>query len=145
MGADLTPYLNFRGTAREAMEFYAEVFGGQLTVSTFADFGGMGVPETEQGNVMHSQIVVDGKVRLMGADTPSSMPYAEPAGITLALSGDEEPTLRGWWDALAQDGEVGVAMELAPWGDYYGQLTDRFGTPWMVNCAGPDNQPSPPA
>ena len=137
MGADLTPYLSFRGEAREAMEFYTRVFGGELTLNTFADFGGMGVPEEEQGQVMHSQIAVDGKVTLMGADTPSSMPYAPAAGVTLALSGDDEPKLRGWWDALSDGADVSMPMELAPWGDYYGQLTDRFGTPWMVNASGP--------
>ena len=34
-----TPYLHFAGTARDALGFYAEVFGGELTLHTFADFG----------------------------------------------------------------------------------------------------------
>ncbi len=56
MTARLNPYLSFRDNAREAMEFYQSVFGGKLNVSTFADAGGMGVPDDEQGKVMHAML-----------------------------------------------------------------------------------------
>ncbi len=95
MTVRLNPYLNFRGNAREAMEFYHSVFGGTLDVSTFAEAGGMGVPDDEQSNVMHAMLEVPGVLTLMGADTPSHMEYAEPAGFSVSLSGDDEDTLQG--------------------------------------------------
>jgi PhnB protein len=134
MTVRLNPYLNFRGNAREAMEFYQSVFGGSLDVSTFADAGGMGVPDDEQSNLMHAMLEVP------GADTPSHMGYAEPAGFSVSLSGDDDDTLQGWWDGLSADGKVNVPLEKAPWGDTFGMLTDKFGIDWLVNIAGPENR-----
>ena len=140
MTARLNPYLSFRDNAREAMEFYQSVFGGKLDVSTFADAGGMGVPDDEQGKVMHAMLDVPGVLTLMGSDTPSHMEYHEPAGISVSLSGDDDATLRGWWDGLSTDGKVNVPLEVAPWGDAFGMFTDKYGIDWMVNIAGPENR-----
>ena len=140
MTVRLNPYLSFNGNAREAMEFYQSVFGGDLDVSTFADAGGMGVPDDEQAKVMHAMLDVPGVLTLMGSDTPSHMGYEPPAGTSISLSGDDDATLRGWWDGLSADGKVTVPLEVAPWGDAFGMFTDRFGVDWMVNIAGPGNQ-----
>jgi len=133
MTTRLNPYLSFRDTAREAMEFYRTVFGGELTLSTFGD-SGMPVEDSESGNVMHGQLDTPSGFTLMGADTPSSM--AVSTNGTVSLSGDDEAALRGYWDALAEGGTLGVPLETAPWGDTFGMLTDRFGIGWMVNIAG---------
>ena len=100
----------------------------------------MGVPEDEQGKVMHAMLDVPGVLTLMGSDTPSHMEYHEPAGISVSLSGDDDATLRGWWDGLSADGKVNVPLEVAPWGDAFGMFTDKYGIDWMVNIAGPENR-----
>lgn len=132
----LNPYISFRGTAREAMEFYKSVFGGELTMSTFAEFQMPGIAENEADLIMHAQLEAPGDLTLMGADTPSSMELAEGSSITISLSGDDDTELRGFWDKLAEGGTVTMPLEVAPWGDAFGQLTDRFGVAWMVNIAG---------
>jgi PhnB protein len=134
MATTLNPYLNFRDGTREVMDFYASVFGGELTLSTFAENGGMGQPESEQGKVMHSQLRTRGGMTLMAADVPSSMEVS--ANGTVSLSGDDEAELRGYWDGLVEGGSVTVPLEKAPWGDSFGMCTDRFGVDWMVNIAG---------
>jgi PhnB protein len=53
MSSLLNPYLSFRDNAREAMEFYRAVFGGELTVTTFGDSG---TPGDQQDLVMHAQL-----------------------------------------------------------------------------------------
>ncbi len=135
MSINLSPYLNWRGQAAEAMTFYQSVLGGELLSSTFAEYGGMGVPEEEQGNVMHSQLQVSDSVLLMGSDAPSTMPGDIHNG-TVTISGDEVDTIRGWFEALGEGGTVDLPFEQAPWGDYFGQVTDRFGIHWMFNAAG---------
>ncbi|MBW0118471.1 VOC family protein [Pseudonocardia abyssalis] len=134
MGVSLNPYLNFRDGTREVMTYYASVFGGELTVSTFAETGGMGLDEAEQHKVMHSQIVTGSGLTLMAADVPAAMDVS--ANGTVSLSGDDEPTLRGYWDGLTDGGSVTVPLEKAPWGDTFGMCTDRFGVDWMVNILG---------
>ena len=57
--------------------------------------------------------------------------------FSISLSGDDDRELRGYWDKLAAGGTVTLPLEKAPWGDSFGMLTDKFGTPWMVNIAGP--------
>ncbi len=137
MAVTLNPYLNFRDGTRDVMAFYVSVFGGDLTLGTFAESGGMGLDESEQDKVMHSQLVTDNGLTLMAADVPSSMDTG--AGInngSISLSGDDEPTLRGYWDRLTDGGTVTVPLEKAPWGDTFGMCTDRFGVDWLVNILG---------
>lgn len=135
MPTQLNPYLSFRGEAREAMSFYQSVFGGRLDVMTFADMGGMGVPDSEADQVMHSALTVSESVNVFGSDVPASMPGEFPNG-RISLSGDDVETLRGWFDGLAAGGTVNVPLDKAPWGDWFGDLTDRYGVSWMVNISG---------
>ncbi len=139
MTVRLNPYLSFRGNAREAMEFYHSVFGGNLDVSTFADAGGMGVPDDEQSNVMHAMLEVPGVLTLMGADTPSHMGY-DGAGRHLGLpqrrrrrhvaaagGTDSAPTARSTCRSRRRRGVTPSAW-----------LTDKYGIDWLVNIAGPE-------
>ena len=133
--AQLNPYLMFRGQAREAMEFYQAALGGELTVSTFGEFQMPGIGEDEADNIMHSQLTTPAGFTLMGSDSPSTMPGDVNNG-TVSISGDEADAIRGYWEALAAGGQVSMPLEQAPWGDYFGQLTDKFGVDWMVNITG---------
>lgn len=138
----LNPYIAFRGQAREAMEFYRSVFGGELTLSTFGDFAMPGLEEGDKDKIMHGQLTTPDGFTLMGADAPAAMQVGEPgSNITISLSGAESESLRGYWDALAAGGTVTMPLEKAPWGDSFGQLTDRFGIDWMVNIAGGNGAP----
>lgn len=131
----LNPYISFPdGQARAAMEFYQSVFGGELTLSTF---GEAGMPDVEADGIMHAQLQ-SGTLTLMGADTIPGMPVTVGDNVQISLSGpaSDEAELRGYWDALSTGGQLGVPLEKAPWGDYFGMCTDRFGIKWMVNIAG---------
>ena len=132
----LNPYLNFSGQARAAMEFYQSVFGGELDVSTFADFQMPGISESDQDLVMHSQLSTPAGMALMGSDVPSSMDLPTGSNITVSLSGTEDAELRGYWEKLSDGATVDMPLEVAPWGDAFGQLTDKFGTAWLVNIGG---------
>lgn len=135
MASRLNPYLSFRNNAREAMDFYESVFGGELTVSTFGD-GGMAQDPADKDKIMHSQLETPAGFTLMASDTPSSVDHKPGNTMTVSLSGDEEGTLKGYWDKLKDGGSITMPLEKAPWGDSFGMLTDKFGTPWMVNIAG---------
>jgi PhnB protein len=128
----LNPYLNFKDTAREALEFYRAVFDGELALSTFDAFPDMGVPEAELGLIMHGQLTTAGGLTLMAADTPSHMEYAAPAGFAVSVSGDDEAELQGYWDGLIDGGTVVMPFDTPPWGGRFGMLKDRFGVDWMV-------------
>ncbi|KQY57267.1 MULTISPECIES: VOC family protein [unclassified Nocardioides] len=132
MASLLTPYLSFDGNAREALEFYRDVFGGELDINTFGSLGHPDAPEADL--VMHGQLETAAGFTMMGADTPPGMTYEAPAGITVMLSGDDE-SLRTQWARLADGGTVGTELATQVWGDEYGDLVDRFGTPWGFNIS----------
>jgi PhnB protein len=133
----LNPYLSFRDNARQAMEFYQSVFGGELTLTTFSELNASDDP-ADADKIMHGMLESEDDLALMGADTPSSMEYLEPAGVALSLSGVDEAKLRGYWDALTADGMITMPLEKAPWGDTFGMCVDKLGLSWMVNITGSD-------
>lgn len=135
MSTRLNPYLGFRDTARQAMDFYQSVFGGELTRSTFGEFHASEDP-AEQDKIMHSMLTTQGGLTLMAADTPNSMDYTPGNNHSVSLSGEDEAELRGYWDKLSDGGTVTVPLEKAPWGDTFGMCTDKFGVSWLVNIAG---------
>lgn len=132
MPVRLNPYLSFRDTARQAMEYYHATFGGELHLTTFAEMQASEDP-AEAGKIMHGMLEGGNGIVLMGADTPNAMEFTPAAGFAVSLSGDDETTLRGYWDRLTDGGSVTMPLEKAPWGDTFGMCTDRFGTSWMVN------------
>ncbi|MEV0428577.1 VOC family protein [Micromonospora sp. NPDC049836] len=135
MASRLNPYLSFRDNARQAMEFYRDVFGGNLAVSTFGEFGNPEPAVADQ--VMHAMLETDRGFTLMASDTPPEMEYRPGTNIAISLSGDDADELRGYWARLAEGGTVTVPLEKQMWGDEFGMCVDRFGIGWMVNIASP--------
>lgn len=134
MTSKLNPYLTFEGNAREAMEFYRDVFGGELNMNTFGEYGSPDAPQADQ--IMHGQLETEAGFTLMGADTPPGNEHRPGNDIAISLSGDDDDMLHGYWDELAEGGTVTVPLEKQMWGDVFGMCQDRFGISWMVNIAG---------
>ncbi|EYT48099.1 VOC family protein [Kocuria sp. UCD-OTCP] len=128
----LNPYFSFRDTAEEAMTFYRSVFGGELSVSRFSEYGASDDP-AEQDKVMHSMLTTGTGMVLMAADTPNSMDLAVGENVSVSVSGDDESVMCGWWEALGAGGTVTMPLEEAPWGGLFGMCTDRFGIHWMFS------------
>jgi PhnB protein len=135
MTSRLNPYLNFNGNARQALEFYTSVFGGELTLSTFADLGAPDSPDANR--IMHGQLETTAGYTIMAADVTSDMPYQPPAGLSVSISGDDGDALHGYWDKLSSGGMVTMPLAKQVWGDEFGMCTDQFGVPWLVNISQP--------
>jgi PhnB protein len=135
MASRLNPYLNFNGNARQAMEFYADVFGGTLSINTFGDFGAKDSPDADR--VMHAMVETDAGYTIMAADVPGDMEYHPVAGCSVSISGDHADTLRGYWEKLSASGATQMPLEKQVWGDEFGMCVDKFGIPWLVNITQP--------
>ena len=134
MASKLNPYISFDGKAREALEFYKDVLGGELNVNTFGEFGNDTGGDADK--IMHGQLETELGFTLMAADNPPGQDHTPGNNFSVSLSGDDDAKLRGYWDKLSDGGAVMVALEKQMWGDEFGMCADRFGVTWMVNIAG---------
>ncbi|MCL2468293.1 MAG: VOC family protein [Micrococcales bacterium] len=128
----LNPCLSFRDNAREAMEYYRTIFGGDLEIQTFAELH-LDQDPADAGKVINAMLTTERGLVLMGADTPAAVPFTPGGSVSLSLSGDEPEELRRDWDGLVDGGTITMPLSKAPWGDTLGGCTDRFGITWFVN------------
>ena len=135
MTSRLNPYINFPGTARQAMEFYESVFGGTLDLNTYGEFGAQDTPDADK--IMHAMLESDAGFTLMAADMPPGTNHEPGNNISISLSGDDADELRGYWEKLSDGGTVTMPLEKQMWGDEFGSCEDRFGIAWLVNIAQP--------
>ncbi|WP_019144225.1 VOC family protein [Aeromicrobium massiliense] len=123
------PYLLLPGTAREALTFYAETFGGRVQLHTYAEFGRDDGPAEA---VAHGYLA-DGPVELFAADVAGDDPAFAARGLMLSLLGAAPAgTAHAWFVALSDGGQVVSDLQQRPWGASDGQVVDRFGVPWLL-------------
>jgi PhnB protein len=129
------PYLLFPGTAREALTFYHQVFGGELILNTFGQFGRDDGPADA---IAHG--ILGGRVSLYGADAAGDEEPFRSTGLMLSLLGTTSAAeLRAWFDALAEGGTIREELQERPWGASDGQIVDRFGVHWLVGFEDADS------
>lgn len=131
-----TPYLHFPGTAREALAFYGDVFGGEVQVHSLAEFGRTDGPAD---SIAHGSL--EGPVSLFAADASSQQRSVRCEGLMLSLLGTAGPaTMRRWFSRLAEGGHVVDDLQTRPWGACDGQVIDRYGLHWLVGFEGAEGQ-----
>jgi len=127
---NLDPYLFFQGNCKEAMGFYKDIFGGELTIQKMDAYPDMPVDKSMKDIVMHAFLDA-GDIRLMASDSRKAS--AKSAKVELSISGADKTKLHKYWDGLAKGGKITMPLEKAPWGDHFGMLSDKYGIDWMVN------------
>lgn len=126
-------YVLFPGTARDALTFYAGVFGGELALYSYAEFNRSDGPPTAIAHGMLS-----GEVTLGAADAaPGENPVQIQGAMLSLLGAAEPPVLHGWFEALADGGQVVDPLAAKPWGATDGQVLDRFGLTWLIGYEHP--------
>lgn len=128
-------YLLFNGTCREAFAFYADVLGGDIVMSLSGAESPMKdeIPDGMQDKIMHACLKV-GNWMLMGSDCPPDM-FDKPQGFHVQIGFTDPEQAEKTFNLLADGGSVHMPLEKTFWADKFGMLVDRFGTPWMINCA----------
>jgi PhnB protein len=131
---ELEPYLFLGGRCEEALNFYAKVFGGEITsLNRFEDAPGeMGVDPAHKQKVMHANFVAP-SLKFMAADGRPGSPQTS-GNITLSLATSDLDEGERVFSALAEGGTVDTPLTDMFWGARFGLLTDKFGIDWMINC-----------
>ena len=136
------PYLSFNGNCAEAMRFYAQLLGAELNVMPFGDMppdpNAPPMPDTVKSRVANAGLMKDGTLLLMASDYVPEFcggtPYAAPQGMDACLNLDSAAEGERIFKALAEGGKVTMPYEATFWAEGFGLVTDRFGTPWMINA-----------
>ncbi|WIG18815.1 VOC family protein [Kocuria rosea] len=152
MSITTSTHLNFRGTAHQALEFYRDVFGGDLT---FATYGDLGMPTEAPGadKIVFGQLESAHGFRVMAYDIPGqdTSDVTETAGVTRrengatitdrtffqSLRGETLDEVTALWDGLADGAQIIEPLAVSAWSPGFGMLTDRFGVTWVVDVHAP--------
>lgn len=137
MAIATTTHLNFRGTARAALDFYAGVFGGGPPLAvTYRDAKAVSDP-AEADQIMWGQVTADG-FRIMAYDVPGRLPY-DPGTIPFFVSirGSDAAEIAALWERLAAGASIVAPLAPAGWSPLYGMLKDRFGVNWVLDAEPP--------
>ena len=130
-----TPHLNFRGSARAALEFYHSVFGGQLVLVTNEDMHSVELPEEAQ-QIKFGQVVGDNGFQIMAYDVPSSTAYDQgEKALYVSVRSDSAEEITELWGRLAKGSEILSDLAPSPFSPAYGMLKDAFGVTWVLDVA----------
>ena len=129
------PYLSFNGNCADAMRFYERVLGGKLELLLRNADTPMAAqtPKEHADRIVHARLALPGGVSLYAGDCPPQMAYAGIHGIALTLNYDTVEQATKAFNALADGGKVSMTLQPMYWAKIWGMLTDKFGTPWIVN------------
>jgi len=129
----LDAYLFFNGNCAEAMRFYERSLGGKLEMMTHAQSPIAGqTPPGSADRIMHARLALDDR-SLMASDSMAGQTYGGMKGFSLSLIYPTTAEAKRIFDALAEGGQVTMPLQKTFWAEAFGMLTDRFGTPWMIN------------
>ena len=130
-------HLHFNGNCKEAFDFYAATLGGRIVFSmTYGEAPGatQQSPDTRD-QIIHARIDL-GDGTLLGCDVPHGR-YEKPQGFNVMADAGEPGAAERLFRTLSEGGTVTMPIQETFWAYRFGMCTDRFGTPWMVNCAKP--------
>jgi PhnB protein len=134
MSIKLVPYISFQGNCEEALEFYKNIFNGKITIEQRYDVPEMQAPEEYQDKVLHTSLQF-GDNMILACDTfPGQTTKKTSGDVSLSVLIDDHEEGKRIFDALAEGGTIHHAYEKQFWGDWHGNLTDKYGFRWMVNA-----------
>lgn len=129
------PYLLFNGQCKEAFKFYQGCLGGKIEamLSHEGTPAAERVPAAWRNKIMHARLETSSGV-LMGSDNPH---YESPRGFSVTLEIKDPQEAERIYSALSEGGSVKMPLQETFWAARFSMFTDRFGTPWMINCPKP--------
>lgn len=133
MAIQATPYLTFNGNCREAMNFYKECFGGELTLQTIGESPmAEQCPTGMEHQILHSSLENNGFL-LMATDMLGPAGFIAGTDMAVSLNFGSEEEIKGCFEKLSSGGTVVDPLRDAPWNAIFGVTVDKFGKVWMFN------------
>ena len=129
----LITYLHFNGQCEEALNFYKECFDGSILQFSRMGDSPMPVPESHKNQVMHARLQFDDNILYM-SDTLAGGRITAGNNIRLSLEFKQPGKMKKLFAKLSDGGKVIMPLQDTFWNARFGQLIDKFGVHWMMNC-----------
>ncbi|RBQ06328.1 VOC family protein [Pedobacter miscanthi] len=131
--ASINSYLTFNGNCREAMTFYRDCLGGELTLETIGEsLEADRIPCIMKRSIMHAVLAKDELV-IMGTDMVEERGLIKGNSISMMLNCNSEEEAIAYYNKLSAGGRASHPLQETFWGALFGDLTDRFGNNWLIN------------
>jgi len=128
----LVPYLHFNGEAEEVLNFYKDVFDGEILVINRYGDSPMKGDESLNDKIIHARLKF-GDNLIMISDSFNGQLANNDGNIQLSVEVDDEQKMEKVFNKLAEGGKVVMPLAKQFWGATFGMLQDKFGVNWMFN------------
>jgi PhnB protein len=129
----INSYLTFNGNCREAMLFYKECLGGELTLQSIGESPlSEKMPAQMKDCILHASLT-KGAWALMGSDMVAEEGLIKGNSVSLCLQCSSEAEIKACYANLSDGGKATHPLENTFWGALFGDLVDKFGNRWLLN------------
>ncbi|MEO8192916.1 MAG: VOC family protein [Gemmatimonadales bacterium] len=131
-------YLNFDGNTREAMKFYADCLGAELTMQSYKDAGVPGPPGPpgSEDRIVHARLS-KGSIVVMASDSPAGMPVKQGNNFWASVDCESQDEIEKLFGKFGDGATVVMELRDTFWNAHFGMLTDKYGVGWMFNFEKP--------
>jgi PhnB protein len=134
MAISISPYIKFNGNCKDAMAFYKECFEGELYMRKFAESPMACLLSSEVASKI-SLGVLQNKSFVINSSDLIGQRSRPGNSVCLFVACENETELKTVFDQLSQEGEIILPMHQTYWGSIHGEIADRFGIQWTLNCS----------
>ncbi|MBG0817550.1 VOC family protein [Planomonospora sp. ID82291] len=135
MGIETTVHLNFEDEAREALEFYRSVFGGQVVAFTYGQAQDVEHP-ADTDRLAWGEVRTEAGFHVMAYDVREDQTYdAGDRPFFVSVRGDDTEEIIRYWKGLSDGATIMADLGPSGWAPLYGMLKDRFGVIWTLDIA----------
>lgn len=127
------PYLHFEGQAEEALNFYKNIFNGEITMTSRYGDAPMPVDDDWKNKLMHVRLKF-GDSEIYLSDGPKGYKSSKDGNIQLSLQVPDENKIEELFNKMADGGQITMPLANQFWGAKFGMLKDKYGIGWMFNC-----------
>ncbi len=129
----INAYLTFGGNCREAMNFYKDCLGGELTLQTIGESPlADKIPAIMKECILHASLV-NGNLVLMGSDMVGENGLTKGNAVSMVINCSSEDEIQIFFEKLSAGGNTDHVLEQSFWGATFGDLTDKYGNHWLLN------------
>jgi PhnB protein len=134
MKKTINPFLHFNGNCKEAIEYYRDVFNGNIESLLTASQANMLNEFSSENSILHTVLNFYNGMIIMGADTKIGMETSFGNNNFIVINFESESEIDRVYALFAKDAQkIREELHKVFWNAKYAEFVDKFGVCWMFN------------